>query len=159
MFLPVWLALTVIIFLVRKYVVTPRMGTVKFGPSRTRRLMRFSLVMLVANIVALILGTVAALRPGAAGSWVPISLGLMLLSGLSLMGYFLDYPILYVYGLLLAVAPPVGEWLWRHTLASHHGFPVTFGLVSAVMILIGLFKFVLLLRRNPLPTPEDLQEV
>jgi len=35
--------------------------------------------------------------------------------------------------------------------ASHHGFPVTFGITAAVMIVIGLFLFVRLLRDNPLP--------
>ncbi len=153
--LPFFLLVYLVILLLRKYVVKPRLGTVKFGPARTRRLMHFSLVMLVVNILALALGIVAALNPTLVGSMAPIALGVMILAGLSLMAYFLDYPILYVYGVLLALAPPVGEWLWRNKLVAHHGFPVTFGILAALMILIGLVKFVALLRRYPLPATDE----
>lgn len=158
-FLPVWLLVCAVIWLVRKYVVTPRMGTFRFGRARTRRLMRYSLVMLAANVLALILGTVAAFNPGTVGSMPSIGLGVILLAALSLAAYFLDYPILYLYGVLLALAPLVGEWLWRHKYVAHHGWPVTFGIASATIILIGLYKFVRLLRRYPLPTPEEPQGV
>jgi hypothetical protein len=83
----------------------------------------------------------------------------MMLTGLSLAAYFLDYPMLYFYGVLLALALPVGEWLWRNKLVTHHGFPLTFGIATATMILIGLYKFVRLLRRYPLPATEEPEGV
>jgi hypothetical protein len=45
----------------------------------------------------------------------------------------------------------VGEWLWNHGHASHHGFPVTFGTSAGIMILTGLVVFFRLLHNNPLP--------
>jgi hypothetical protein len=158
-FTAVWLLAYVVIALLRKYVVKPRLGTVTFGRARQRRLTRFATVMVIVNVLALVLGVLAAANP----AWFPggpvIALGVILLVGLSLAAYFLDYPILYFYGVLLALATPAGEWLWRNRLAAHHGFPVTFGIASATMILIGLLKFVLLLRRYPLPTPEEPEGV
>jgi hypothetical protein len=63
----------------------------------------------------------------------------------SMAGYFYDYPFLYAYGVLTALAIPVGEWLWQQGLASHHGYPVVFGTISGIILLIGLGKLFRLL--------------
>ena len=55
-FLPFWGLVYLTILLVRKYVVTPRVGVVNFGQRRKTRLMKFSIVLIIANAVALILG-------------------------------------------------------------------------------------------------------
>jgi nitrate reductase gamma subunit len=48
--------------------------------------------------------------------------------------------------LLLGLAPPIGEWLWVNHLTSHHGYPVTFGVISGIMILTGIMLLLRLLR-------------
>jgi hypothetical protein len=85
-------------------------------------------------------------------------LGLILLVGFSLAAYLLDFRRLYLYGLLVWLAPLVGEWLYTNYQVPHHGFPITFGLVAAIMILTGLVLFVRLLRDNPLPGPQASAE-
>ena len=155
-FLPIYAVAYAIIALVRRRFVAPRVGKVKFGPQRTGRLMRFSLVMVVVNVLALLLGIAAVLTVGqVSGNVMAILLGLILLCGFSMAGYLLDYPRLYAYGLLLVAGPPVGEWLFQRGLASHHGYPMVFGTISGLMILTGLVVFFRLLRSSPLP-PEDL---
>jgi hypothetical protein len=62
-----------------------------------------------------------------------------------LAGYLLDISRFYVYGLLLAIAPLVGEWLYNNAGATHHGFPITYGFVAGVMILVGVVLFIRLL--------------
>jgi len=64
----------------------------------------------------------------------------------------LDFNRLYLYGLLVGLSPLIGEWLWTQGYASHHGFPVTFGTASGIMILVGLIIFIRLLRDNPIPS-------
>jgi hypothetical protein len=59
-FLPFWGLVYLAIRFVRKHVITPRLGSVKFGASRNAILMRFNLVMLVVNLIALVLGLIAA---------------------------------------------------------------------------------------------------
>jgi hypothetical protein len=143
MFLAIWL--------MRKYIVRPRTGVVKFGKQRIGRLKKFTLVMLIVNVVALILGFVAAFYFHAvSGQMIAIVFGLILLTFFSLAAYFLDYTRLYVYGLLLGIAPFVGEWLYSSYGASHHGFPITFGFISGVIFLAGLITFVRFLRKNPI---------
>ena len=154
-FLPFWGLVYLTILLVRKYVVTPRIGIVKFGQRRKTRLMKFTVALMIVNVVALILGIVAAATFGSVpGQLYPIFFGLILLVGFSAAAYFLDMPRLYVYGLLLWLSPLIGEWLWSHGYVSHHGFPITFGITSAIMIIVGLVIFIRLLRENPLPHEE-----
>jgi hypothetical protein len=144
-----------IIRLLRKHVVTPRVGVVKFGLARKTKLAKFTVVMLVVNVIALILGFVAALSFGKIpGQIYSIIMGMILLIGFSLAAYFLDFNRLYLYGLLVGFSPLVGEWLWSQGLAPHHGFPITFGTTSGIMILVGLAVFVRLVRDNPIPIEE-----
>jgi hypothetical protein len=151
-FLPFWGLVFLIIWLIRKYVVTPRVGFVKFGRARKTRLVKFTVVMLVINIMAFILGLIAAMNFGRIpGQMFSIIFGLILLVGFSIAAYFLDFGRLYIYGLFVGVSPLVGEWLWTQGYATHHGFPITFGTSSGIMILFGLVILVRLLRDNPFP--------
>ena len=157
---PVWLIIYLIIRAVRRRIVIPRVGTVRFGKERTRRLLRFSLVMLAVNVVALILGVVAAvaaqrdsvdLGDESIGYPVALALGVVLLAGFSVGAHVAAIPRYYLYGLMLATAPLVGEWLWRHDLSSHHGYPIVFGVGAAIVFVTGLARFGAHLRAHPLP--------
>jgi len=151
-FLPFLALVYLAIWLIRRYVVTPRIGMVKFGQARKAKLAKFTVVMLVINVVALILGSVAALSFGSVpGQMISIVFGLILLMGFSIAAYFLDFNRLYIYGLLAGLSPLIGEWLWTHGYATHHGFPITFGTSSGIMILVGLAVFIRLLHNNPVP--------
>ena len=140
-----------VIWLIRKHVITPRIGTVSFGKARRQKLQKFSLILLIANIVIFVLGIIAALNfrrlPGFGTASL---LGLFLLVVFSAAAYVLDYTRLYIYGLMLFVAAPVGEWLYTNYGASHHGYPIVFGFSAGVMILTGLVLFIRLLKNNPL---------
>jgi hypothetical protein len=151
--IPVWGLTFLVILLIRKYIVTPRMGVVKFGHMRKTKLVKFTLVMVIVNVIALILGIIAAMSFGTVpGQVYSIILGMIILIGFSIAAYFLDISRFYIYGLVIGLAPVVGEWLWQHGYASHHGFPITFGIIAGIMILTGLVIFVRLLRDNPLPS-------
>lgn len=152
-FLPFWALVYLAIRLIRKHVVAPRIGVVKFGPRRQARLVKFTASMLIINFVALILGLLAVATFGRVpGLTYTIIVGLILLVGLSLAAYFLDFTRLYLYGLLVFLAPLVGEWLFAQGYVAHHGFPITFGLISSIMILTGMVVFIRFLRENPVPT-------
>ena len=130
----------------------PRIGVVKFGPTRVSKMKRFSYVMLAFNVIALGLGAWAAFSVDkASGDPIPYMFSLVLLSGFSLAAFFLEINRLYLYGLLIALAPVAGEWLWKNGYASHHGWPVTFGVISGIMILVGLSMFARILRSSPAP--------
>jgi MFS family permease len=157
--IPVIGLIFLVIWLIRKYIITPRLGIVKFGHMRTTKLMKFTIIMLIFNVLAFIGGIVVAMNFGKApGQMYPIIFGMLLLIFFSIAAYFLDFNRLFIYGLLLGLSPLVGEWLWNHGHASHHGFPVTFGTSAGIMILTGLVVFFRLLHNNPLPKEMNLSE-
>ena len=61
----------------------------------------------------------------------------------------LDFSFLYAYGVLIALAIPIGEWLYQNVGFSHHGFPVVFGTLSGIMLARGLYKFTTLMKEIP----------
>lgn len=150
-FVPVWIVLYLIVRSIRRRWVIPRTGTVRFGAYRQQRLRRFTLLMLLINVIAFVGGLVAAIG-GLSSEFPVVFLPLTILLFFSLAGYFLDTPRLYLYGLMLAAALPIGEWLFREGLASHHGFPIVFGVGATVIALTGIARFVRLLRRQPPPS-------
>jgi hypothetical protein len=159
MLLPFWGLVMLGIWLVRRYIVKPRVGVVKFGKSRKTRLQWFIWVMLALNIIALIVGFWISLNAGTmSGRSATVIFGMISLVLFSTAGYFLDFHRLYVYGLLICLSPIVGEWIYANYGVSHHGFPITFGIASGVMLLTGLFIFIRLLQNNPLPKEDGTLE-
>jgi hypothetical protein len=148
-FLPFFALVFIVIVLLRKRVVIPRIGLVRFGRTRKKRLVKFNVLMFVVLSVGLILGFLS-LRGGVGQAWVHnlrfIAIVLMC-SGLA--GYFLGFIRLYIYGILIALAIPIGEWLWTNAGVPHHGFPVTFGITAGVMLITGIVLFLKMLGKNP----------
>jgi hypothetical protein len=151
-FLPFLGLVMLAIWLVRRHVLGPRVGVVHFGRTRKTRLKRFNVWILIVLLCGCILGAVAALTIGSAPGWmIAAGFGLVSLSALSTAAYYLDFGRLYVYGVLTAFSPLVGEWLYEYWDAPHHGLPITFGVSSTIMILTGLVIFVRLLRNSSIP--------
>ncbi len=138
-FIPVFAVMFVILRFVRQRLFDPRIGVVRFGSYRQTRLRRLVLVLAVVNVVALTLGAIFAARFQPAIGPAPLILfSALVLVAFSLAAYFLNIPRYFGYGLFLAAAPFVGEWLFREGHASHHGFPVVFGVAAVVIATVGL---------------------
>jgi hypothetical protein len=152
-FLPFWTAVYLAIRAVRRRIVAPRVGLVRFGPFRKAKLWRFTVLALIVNVAGLVSGFLAARSSGGPGWAVLMPFAALVLTLFSAAAYFLDCPRLYAYGGMMAIAPLVGEWLYVTLGARHHGFPITFGVVSGLMIGVGLIKFARLLRDHPVPGP------
>ncbi len=158
-FVPFWVVILIAIWTVRKYVVTPRVGTVRFGAWRTSRLRRFNVVMLVVCFLAFFLGILSAVDFNAVPGWVHAArFGLVSLLAFGVAAYFLNFTRLYAYGALVALSPLVGEWLWVSVGVPHHGYPVTFGITAAIAFFVGAVKFVRLLRDHPIPAESPCGE-
>lgn len=155
-FIPFWALVGIGIKLIRKYIVKPRIGEVKFGKARKVKLLKFSKVMLILNIVAFSLGTWFAFNLGIlSGQVISALFGFICLIMLSITAYYLNYQRLYYYGLLVGFSPLIGEWLYLNHNASHHGLPITFGITSSIIIFIGLVVFIQLLLHNPIPNRDN----
>ena len=142
----------------KRFVTRPRMGLVRFGPKRKARLTKILAVTTALLTVGLVVGIVASIS-GTTSGWVyPAAFCAVLLAGFSLGAYFLDFPRLYLYGALLALSLPIGEVLFRYAGVAHHGWPATFGVSAAVMLLIGVTLFARFVYKYPLPVQEGLDD-
>jgi hypothetical protein len=148
-FIPLWVIIYALLVLLRKRVVIPRIGMVNFGQTRRKRLLKFNIVMFVVLSAGFILGLLS-LRGGVAQAWVHnLRFIAVILMCFGLAAYFLGFVRLYVYGILVALAIPVGEWLWLNKGVPHHGYPVTFGITAGVIIITGIVLFLRVLSNNP----------
>ena len=156
-FLPFFGVVYLAIHLVRKNVVAPRIGTFKYGQPRQKKMIIFTTIMVVLNLVLFALGLIAYIFFDrlSNGFLVAGLLGITVLGGFSIAAYFLEYPRLYFYGSLIMLAPLVGEWLYKNQGALHHGYPIVFGFSAGLMILVGLITFARLIRNHPQVTIPD----
>jgi len=155
---PIWLAAYLVIWVVRHHIVAPRVGTVRFGADRQQRLRRLGMVLLVVNVIAAGLGVAAFV--GVQLNWLdvgngsigyPLGLAMVVLIGFSGAAAVTGIYRYYLYGLMLAIAPLVGEWLWREGLVTHHGYPMVFGAAAMIIFLVGVVRFTGIVRSHPLP--------
>ena len=157
-FVPLWMGAYLAVRVVRASVVAPHVGTVRFGADRRQRLQRLGVVMVAVNVVAAAVGVLAFI--GVQLNWLvlangglayPLFLGLVFLIGFTFAARLTSITRYYAYGLMLAVAALVGEWLWREGLATHHGYPVMFGGAAAIILFTGLARFTVIVRSQPAP--------
>ena len=106
MFLPLWAILFPVLWLIRKYVVTPRVGSVKYGPWRVSRMKRFNVVILIVLVFSLILGILSAVEFDAVPGYMHTArFSLVFLLVFSVAGYFLDFARLYICLLYTSPSP------------------------------------------------------
>lgn len=139
----------------KKYITTPRIGRVKFGPARKARQRAVILVLslsVLAGVVLLALGLVFTIAPPewtALGWLVPAgAFGVNSVVVMSLIAYYLDYTRAYVYGWFYALAFPATILLAKYLDIT---FPIAYVVPAGVMVLIGAVLFVRFLRQYPLP--------
>ena len=155
-FLPFWILIILGGRAFRKQVLLPRIGMIEYGTYRKKRLSRLTMVILVINVLALFLGVVAFFNFQYLGGWVVASwLAIIILVGFSLAGYLMEYNRLYFYGVLGASAALIGEYLYQNFGFSHHGYPVTFGILAAILYMIGISIITRIMIDHPLPIEEQ----
>jgi hypothetical protein len=147
-FLPFWGLLYLLLRWVRNRYVLPRIGTVTFGADRIARLKRGGVVMVVLNVIFLALGAFTFFYHEGPGWMIALRFSAIIVIFFSMAGYLYDYPLLFIYGVLCALAIPGGEWLWQQGYVSHHGYPVVWGALTAIIFLRGMVKFINLIRRG-----------
>jgi len=155
-FLPFWVIVFAIVWLVRKNVVKPRVGSFKVGSWRQKRMLRFSLTMVVVFILSALLGVLSAVKYEAVPGWMHTArFSLIILLSFCAIAYFIKLHRLYLYGILIAAAPMVGELLWRYLDVPHHGYPVTFGLTTLIIVGTGLTLLARLISEHPIEEIND----
>lgn len=152
----VLLVILAMVMILKKYVVAPRLGTVRLNTKKKRR---FGVVLGLINVFLLLGILVGAFYVRLAElniDWLaPLTFIIVLLVGFSAVAWLFRQPRFYLYGALCTVAYAVGELLYRYAGANHHGLPITFGISSFLVTLTGILLFVTFIRKYP-KTDSDL---
>jgi len=145
--LPIALILLIVVFLVRKFVVTPRLGRVKFLPERRRKLSKLIIVPILTLIAGAIVGYIytenASLRNIFTGL-IPFSLSSIIVFGAA--AYFLDMKRLYVYGVIIGLVFPLGKYI-ETIIISRNTLPATILFAAFVFFIISVVFFMTFLKK------------
>ena len=145
-----------VFWLGKRLITFPRIGRVKFGLAVKKRRIRASVVLAVSVLTGAALYTPIAFDYSVM-EWVRASYGAPIAANFvivfSALAYFLRFPRLYVYGLLLGAAIPTIDLLRERTDIP---FPalVAFGAAGGVVLLVGLVVLARFLHANPRPAVE-----
>ncbi|MBU0493872.1 MAG: hypothetical protein KKA73_28260 [Chloroflexi bacterium] len=146
-------------FVGKKFITTPRIGRVKFGPARKTRRKAVILVLSLSVLVGVILLGLGLMFSIAPPEWV--ALGWLIPAGafgvnavvvLSLIAYYMDYTRAYVYGWFYALSFPVTILLAEYLDIT---FPIAYVVFAGIMVLIGTLLFIRFLRQYPMPAEEE----
>ena len=143
----------------KRFVTTPRIGLVKFGPQRQAKMKNLRAVLFLSVLLGVIMSIVGlGARGNGLPGWlagIPIPAYVWAAQAIVVFGlgaYFLDVTRFYVYGVLYGLPFPVGVLLSENTtLTGLSSLAITFGVAAGVMILIGVVLFVRFLRDYPVP--------
>lgn len=144
-----WMLLPIpFVFLIKKYITTPRLGTVKFSKERIRK---DRLAVLIMSIILAALFGVIFLLLGVYKAWLEaipykivfVATGLFIVW--SAVAYFRDFPRLYLYGFLAAISI-----IFTGANTQHNPMGVfTWSLTSVVMVVIGIVLLVKFIKKYP----------
>jgi len=151
----------------KKFITTPRIGLVKFGPQRKAKMKNLRVVLFLSVLLLVIMFILgwAALGNGLP-SWmteIPLPLCVWPVQTIIVFGlaaYFLDVTRFYAYGVLYGLPFPVGTLLAKNTdLSALGSMAITYGIPVGVMVLIGVILFIRFLRKYPVPAEGSISEV
>ena len=147
----VWMLLPALfIFLVKKYITTPRIGVVKFSKQRKRK---DRLYILIASIIIAILFAIAFTFQ--IGDWyftlskTKIIVAVIIFTIWCSIAYFRDFPRLYLYAFLMTLS-----FLLTDTNSLKEGIPIgayAWSISSLIMVAIGVVYLVKFIEKYPLP--------
>jgi hypothetical protein len=145
-------ALTFFVF-GKKYITAPRLGIVRFGKTRRRKMMHVKLLLTVSVLIGVVTFFLSVLKvlPVGEKTGIPAAsliFGIQALLVFSLAAYFMDFTRLYLYAFLFALSMPVTFWLKKNAALAYPSLYVSF-LTAGPMLVIGWILFIRFLRQYP----------
>lgn len=150
----------------KKFITTPRIGSVEFGAQRKGKLRRVRLVLFLSVLMGVLMllwgvGSSIGLLPYLAAE-LPIAAYVWAVQCVVVFGvaaYFMDVTRFYLYGVLYALPFPLGILLAQNTdLTGAYSMALTFGSTGGIMVLVGVVLFIRFVRRYPKPAQVGLDQ-
>jgi len=141
----------------KRYITIPRLGAVEFGPKRRSTRLLFLLICAAFFFLTLplLFMTTAEGFGGslAENSGIPLIVGMVVAPLIVVAAYFLDYPRMYIYALVLSFGIPHSGFLYDFVGKPFNSL-ITFGIPAAAILVFGLTLLFRFMRKYPKPTSE-----
>jgi hypothetical protein len=140
----------------KKFITTPRMGLVRFGPQRKAKLKKTRAVLFLSALLGVITLVLRAMWNIEWAARIPVPAYIWAVQAIVVFGlgaYFLDVSRFYAYGVLYAIPVPVGIVLLQNTGLPGFMF-LPFGVSGGILVIIGVVLFTRFLREYPV-VPEE----
>jgi hypothetical protein len=149
----------------KKFITTPRVGSVRFGPrrnARTRNVRAVLFVSVLLSVITVVWGLVAmghGLPHWMSGIPLPLFIWpVQTIVVFGLAAYFLDIPRFYLYGVLYGLPLLLGVALAENTdLSGLVSMAITYSVPVGIMVLTGVVLFIRFLRAYPKPDRAGLE--
>ncbi len=145
------------IFIFVKYVIQPRTGIFKPGPSLKstgKKLFLVTAVQFITHIIFIILLGIGDFNGiHLEGILFSLIIALFFMPLFVILAFLLKYPRLYFIGMLIWLAIFINELMYD-VLDSRIRWPISYGIPGAIIFFMGLVFFIRFLRRYPLPKKE-----
>jgi len=146
-----------LIFIIFKYIIQPRTGIFKPGPSLKstgKKLLIVTTVQFIIHLIFIILFVIGN-NPGIHIEGIPFVLiiGLFFIPLFVILAFLLKYPRLYFIGMLIWLTIFINELMYD-VIDYRIRWPISYGIPGAIIFFIGLVIFIRFLRRYPLPKKE-----
>jgi hypothetical protein len=143
-----------ILFIIVKYVIQPRTGIAKPGPSLKSLRKKLFIVILVQFIIQLtfLILLIIGSGPGIHVSGIVFILivGLFIIPIFGIIAYLMKYPRLYLIGILIWLAIFINELLYD-PVDYRIRWLLSYGIMGGIIFSIGLVIFIRFIKTHPLP--------
>jgi hypothetical protein len=140
------------IIIVIKYVIQPRIGIVKPGPSLKSMRNKLLIVTSIQLIIHLIFIIILAIGIGSGiqveGIMFMLIIGLFIIPIFAIIAYLMKYPRLYIIGMLIWLAIFINE-LFYDPIDYRIRWLLSYGIIGSVILIIGLVIFIKFLKKHP----------
>ncbi len=147
----VYAAAIAILLIGKRFITVPRLGRVRFGEKRKRRLAVMAICLTISFVGGLVMFFLTVkgwiiIKPGSALDVPTLMFGGMQFLFAILAAYLLGFPRLYAYAFIFGLAFPLARYFTRSGLL-HFGYTLTGGLGGLIMLLVGLYLLARFMKR------------
>ncbi len=142
-----------LLFIILKYIIQPRTGIVKPGPSIKSMRRKLFIVISIQFVIQLIFIVILIIGNGSGmhveGILFILIVGLFIIPIFGIIAYLMKYSRLYLIGMLIWLAILINELLYD-PLAYEIRWLISYGIMGGIIFSIGLVIFIRFLKKYPL---------
>ncbi|MFX0005881.1 MAG: hypothetical protein ACFFA7_10955 [Promethearchaeota archaeon] len=148
---------TIFIFITLKYVIQPRIGIVKPGPSIKSMRKKLFIVVLIQFVIQLTIFILLIIGNGPGiqveGITFILIIGLFFIPFFAIIAYLMKFPRLYFIGMLIWLAIFINELLYDF-IDYRIRWLLSYGVMGGIILLMGSIIFIRFLKKYPKPKIE-----